>query len=313
MNLLFLAVLALSVVAMPMQAQTPVMDVAPADGHTPIPLWANGAPGALGNAAEDIPTLTTYLPASNPTHTAVVVAPGGGYQHLALDHEGAQIAVWLNAHGIAAFVLKYRLGPKYHHPVELGDAQRALRTVRMHASDYGVDKNHIGIWGFSAGGHLASTTGTHFDAGKPDAPDAIEHESSRPDFMVLAYPVITMTQPYVHMGSEKNLLGDNPDKALVTLLSNEKQVTPQTPPTFLFSTTDDATVPVLNSMMFYQALVTNHVEAEMHLFRHGKHGLGLAQNDTDLQVWPGLLLHWLAANGWAQPAAGWSTDPPAQK
>jgi len=313
MNFLCLAGLALSVVAMPMQAQTHVMDVAPADGHTAVPLWANGAPGALGIAAEDIPTLTTYLPPSNPTHTAVVVAPGGGYQHLALDHEGAQIAAWLNSHGIAAFVLKYRLGPKYHHPVELEDAQRALRTVRMHASDFGVDKNHIGIWGFSAGGHLASTTGTHFDSGQPDASDAIEHESSRPDFMVLAYPVITMTKPYVHEGSENNLLGDNPDPPLVSLLSNEKQVTPQTPPTFIFSTTDDATVPVLNSVMFYEALVTNHVPAEMHLFQHGSHGLGLAQSDLDLQVWPDLLLHWLAANGWTQPVAAWSTGSTTQK
>ena len=156
------------------------------------------------------------------------------------------------------------------------------------------------MWGFSAGGHLASTAGTHFDAGDSSAVDAIEREASRPDFMVLAYPVITLGPPSQHVGSAKNLLGENPSPSLVTLLSNEKQVTPQTPPTFLFATTDDPVVPVLNSVMFYEALVQNHVQAEIHIFRHGKHGVGLAQSDPDLKVWPDLLLCWLVANGWAQ-------------
>lgn len=282
-----------------MTAQAYVPDVYPKDGHEHMPLWNGPAPGAQGDAPEDIPTLTVYLPKSNPTKTGVLVAPGGGYQHLALDHEGVQVAAWLNAHGIAAFVLKYRLGPKYHHPIELGDAQRALRTVRSKADEYGISKDHIGMWGFSAGGHLTSSVGTHFDAGNASATDPIERESSRPDFMVLAYPVILMSRPNGHAGSAKNLLGENPDPALVKFMSSNEQVTPQTPPTFLFSTTDDGTVPVINSVLFYQALVQNHVQAEIHIFRHGKHGLGLAQGDPDLKVWPDLLLHWLAANGWA--------------
>jgi acetyl esterase/lipase len=156
------------------------------------------------------------------------------------------------------------------------------------------------MWGFSAGGHLTSTVGTHFTAGNPDSADKIERESTRPDFMILAYPVITLTSPNTHSGSAKNLLGISPDPALISLLSNEKQVTPQTPPTFIFSTTDDNAVPVINSVLFYEALLENHVPAEMHLFRHGRHGLGLAQSDPDLKIWPTLLLHWLSANGWAQ-------------
>ena len=176
-----------------------------------------------------------------------------------MDHEGRQIADWLNGLGVAAFVLKYRLGPRYHHPVEMEDGQRALRWVRYHAKEYGIAADRIGIWGFSAGGHLASTVGTHFDRGKPDASDPIDRLSCRPDFMVLAYPVISFTTPYVHTGSMHHLLGDHPDPALVQLLSNELQVTPQTPPTFLFHTDNDEGVPVENSVLFYQALHKNHV------------------------------------------------------
>lgn len=293
--------LAISAIAIAVHAQN--VTTTAENTSAPKPLWTTSAPGAQGSASDDIPTLTSYLPSSNPTHTAVIVAPGGSYKNLALDHEGVLIAHWLNAHGIAAFVLRYRLGPKYHHPVQLEDAQRALRTVRFHAADYDLTKNHIGMWGFSAGGHLTSTAGTHFDTGDPKAADAIERESSRPDFMVLAYPVITLEPPNQHVGSAKNLLGEAPSPALVTLLSNEKQVTHQTPPTFLFATTDDPVVPVLNSVMFYEALVRNHVQAEIHIFRHGKHGIDLAQDDPDLKIWPDLLLHWLVANGWAQTSA----------
>src|SRR5712692_3795681 len=177
--------------------------------HAPAPkvelLWPNGAPGALGNEDTDKPNLTIYLPRTNGEHSGVVVCPGGGYQMLAVDHEGKQIAEWLNARGVAAFVLRYRLGPRYHHPIELGDAQRALRFVRFHAGDYGVETGKIGIWGFSAGGHLASTAGTHFDAGQPPStPDPIDRISSRPDFMILCYPVISFITPYVHRGSVRN-------------------------------------------------------------------------------------------------------------
>ncbi|MDR3734175.1 MAG: alpha/beta hydrolase [Acidobacteriaceae bacterium] len=303
-----LLALALFSATLTANAQNPFLD-APNDGHIGVPLWPAGAPGALGTAASDIPTLTAYLPVSNPAHTAVIVVPGGGYSILALNHEGAQIGVWLASHGIAAFIVKYRLGPRYHHPIELEDAQRALRTVRAHAADYGVDKDHIGMWGFSAGGHLTSTAGTHFDSGNLALADPIEHESSRPDFMILAYPVITLTGLISHSGSTHSLLGDSPSPETLALLSNQLQVTAQTPPTFIFSTTDDPAVPVMNSVLFYQALVEHHVEAELHLFHHGKHGLGLAQDDPELKIWPTLLLHWLVANHWAVPPVDASPIP----
>lgn len=252
-----------------------------------------------GTTEQDRPTLTAYLPEkAQAVGTGVVVCPGGGYQHLAMDHEGKQIAEFLNRLGIAAFVLQYRLGPKYHHPVELMDAQRAIRTARSKAAEYGFAPDRLGIWGFSAGGHLASTTGTHFDAGKPDSPDPIERQSSRPDFMILSYPVITLEPPFAHQGSRKALLGESPDPALVKLLSNEQQVTPQTPPTFLFHTTTDTTVPVENSVQFYLALRQNKVPAEMHIYEVGRHGVGLAQQDPILHTWADRLTDWLRLHGW---------------
>lgn len=261
--------------------------------HT-ILLWPDGAPGAKGNTDADKPALTIFpVHGDKKVSTGVLVFPGGGYVHLAMDHEGYQIAAWLNSYGITAFVLRYRLGPEYHHPIELGDAQRAVRYVRAHASEMGLDPHRIGVWGFSAGGHLASSVGTHFDNGNANSPDAIEHESSRPDFMILAYPVITMKEPYVHRGSRDALLGKSPDPALVNLMSNETQVTNQTPPTFLFATSDDPVVPVQNSVEFYLALRAAGVPVEMHLYEHGPHGVGLARNNPDLSSWPGLLAHWL--------------------
>lgn len=270
------------------------------DVHAAIPLWPNGAPGAVGKAETDVPTIAIYLPAANFTHTAVVVAPGGGYQHLAMDHEGTQVAQWLNAHGIAAVVLKYRLGPTYHHPVELGDAQRAIRYVRSHAQKFGVAPDHIGMLGFSAGGHLTATAGTKFDAGNASANDPIEQVSSRPDFLVLCYAVISMEQGTAHEGSVKYLLGDNVSADQRAALSADEHVSAQTPPTFLWSTTDDATVPVNNIVLFYQALMRNKVQAEMHVFPHGRHGLGLAQTTPGVSQWPELLYQWMRTNGWAQ-------------
>ncbi len=253
-------------------------------------LWPNGAPGAQGEGEADKPDLSIYL-ASGPQKvaTGVLVFPGGGYVHLAVDHEGSQIAAWLNSYGISAFVLRYRLGPKYHHPVELGDAQRAIRYVRANAKPYGIDPQRIGVWGFSAGGHLASSVGTHFDSGQPENSDIIEKQSSRPDFMILAYPVITFKEPYLHRGSRNALLGDNPDPSLIALLSNETQVTKETPPAFLFHTSDDPVVPVQNSVDFYLALRAANVPAELHIFEHGRHGVGLARDNPDLAVWPDLL------------------------
>ncbi|MGA3026229.1 MAG: alpha/beta hydrolase [Bryobacteraceae bacterium] len=261
-------------------------------------LWPAGAPGATGSEEADKPSLTFYLPApAKAVGTGVVVCPGGGYGHLAMDHEGQQIAEWLNSLGVAAFVLKYRLGPKYHHPIELGDSQRAVRLVRTRAREFGIAADRIGIWGFSAGGHLASTAATHFDPGNPAAPDPVDRAGSRPDFAILAYPVITMRASLTHMGSRTNLLGENPDPALVALLSNESQVTAATPPTFLFHTTDDNVVPVENSILFYEALRKAGVPAELHVFEHGPHGVGLAPRDATLSLWPALLANWLRGRG----------------
>lgn len=259
-------------------------------------LWPSGAPGAVGDEDPDRPTLTLYRP-EKPVGTAVVVCPGGGYATLAMDHEGRQVAEWLNSLGITAFVLKYRHAPRYRHPAPLQDAQRALRLVRSRAAEFGVAPDRIGIWGFSAGGHLASTAGTHFDAGKPDASDPIERVSSRPDFLILAYPVVSFTTDYVHKGSRRNLLGDNPDPAAVENLSNEKQVTAQTPPAFLFHTTEDKGVPPENSILFYLALRKVGVPAELHIYERGRHGVGLAPNDPVLSSWPARLADWLRVRG----------------
>jgi acetyl esterase/lipase len=266
-------------------------------------LWANAAPGAAGDADDDKPTITPYIPAANPTKTAVVIAPGGGYQHLSMVKEGSDVAAWLNARGVAAFVLKYRLGMKYHSPIELGDAQRAIRTVRADAAKYGIAPDHIGMWGFSAGGHLTATAGTMFDAGNASAADPVEQQSSRPDFLILSYPVITMEDRYVHKGSRTYLLGDTPTQETMDAMSPELHVTAQTPPMFLFTTTDDHTVPVLNSVMFYTALVKAGVPAEMHIFQHGGHGSGLGVGNPQLSVWPDLLIKWMRERGYAAAAA----------
>jgi acetyl esterase/lipase len=266
--------------------------------HQTILLWPAGAPGAQGDSDADKPSLTLYpATGTNKVATGVVVCPGGGYVHLAIDYEGFEVAEWLNKLGISAFVLKYRLGPKYHYPVQLEDAQRAVRYARLHAQEFGIRPDRIGIWGFSAGGHLASTAGTHFDLGDKSASDEINRESSRPDFMILAYPVVTMMDPYVHRGSLHALLGQTPDPRLVRLLSNELQVTPETPPTFLFHTANDPVVPVENSVEFDEALNKAGVPAEMHIYLKGRHGVGLATDDPVLRTWPERLADWLKAQG----------------
>ncbi len=265
-------------------------------------LWEKGAPGALSDGEADKPALRIYLPEkAKAVGTGIVVCPGGGYGTLALGHEGQQIAEWLNSLGIAAFVLRYRLGPRYHHPAPLQDAQRAIRYVRMHADTFGIAADHIGIWGFSAGGHLASTAGTHFDAGNPEAPDPIDRVSCRPDFMILAYPVISLATEYAHAGSRRNLLGNAPDPKLVENLSNERMVTPQTPPTFLFHTNEDKGVPAENSVLFYLALRKAGVPAEIHIYERGNHGVGLAPKDPVLSTWSGRLADWLKVRGMLPP------------
>jgi acetyl esterase/lipase len=256
-------------------------------------LWERDAPGAKGREAADVPTLTVYTPPEDKRNgAAVVVCPGGGYAGLA-PHEGEPIARWLNSLGITGFVLKYRLGPRYQHPAMLEDVSRALRTVRSQAEKWKLDPNRIGVLGFSAGGHLASTAATHFDGGNPNAPDLIDRVSSRPDLAVLVYPVISMSGPYAHSGSRKNLLGENPDPELVERLSNEKQVTPKTPPIFLVHTTDDAVVPVEHSLLFALACRKAGVPVELHQFAHGPHGFGLGENDPVLKQWPALCADWM--------------------
>jgi len=266
--------------------------------HKVEPLWPGGAPGAVGTTEADKPNLTVYpAPKATAVRTGVIVFPGGGYVYLAVDHEGDQIARWLNSLGIQAFVLRYRIAPRYHYPAPFQDAQRAIRFVRAHASDYGIAPDRIGVWGFSAGGHLASTVGTHFDAGDQSAADPIERVSSRPDFLILAYPVISFTTPYAHLGSLHALLGEHPDPKLAASLSNETQVTARTPPTFLFSTDEDKTVPAENSVLFYLALRKAGVPAELHIYERGPHGVGLAPTDAVLATWPQRLKDWLEIRG----------------
>ena len=250
-----------------------------------FPLWPEGAPGALGTNAKDIPTLTPYFAdPEKAAGSAMVVCPGGGYAGLA-KHEGDHYARFLNEQGVTAFVLTYRLGSAgYRHPAMLQDAARAVRTVRAKAAEWKLDPSRIGIMGSSAGGHLASTLLTHFDAGKPPSTDPIERESSRPDLGVLCYPVITMGQ-YAHAGSRLNLLGKNPFHQQMDELSNELHVTKATPPTFLWHTDEDKGVVVENSLLLAQALRKADVPFELHIFQKGGHGLGLGSRDYDPSKW----------------------------
>lgn len=268
-----------------------------------FPLWPNGAPGALGSEPKDIPTLTPYF--ANPakaTGAAVVVLPGGGYAGLA-PHEGRDYAMWLNEIGVTAFVLKYRLGSGgYRHPIELGDAARAIRLVRHRAAEWKLDPKRVGIMGSSAGGHLASTVLTHFDAGDASAADPIDRQSSRPDLGILCYPVITMGEK-THQGSKRNLLGDNPSPELVKLLSNELQVTKDTPPTFLFHTVEDPAVPVENSLDFAAALAKHRVPFALHVYPKGPHGIGLGTRHWDpagRHPWVNECALWLKERGFAR-------------
>ncbi|MDA7613975.1 DUF1080 domain-containing protein [Verrucomicrobiales bacterium] len=260
-----------------------------------LPLWPDGAPGAIGNEPKDIPSVQAYLPkGANAPAAAVVVCPGGGYGGLA-RHEGHDYALWLNKHGLAAFVLKYRLGSKgYRHPIMVNDAARCVRMVRASSEKWKIDPNRVAIMGSSAGGHLASTLLTHFDAGNPSADDPIEKQSSRPDLGILCYPVISMG-PWSHGGSRRNLLGDKPDPKLIWDLSNELQVTTETPPTFLWHTAEDRAVPLENSLMFANALQKAGVPLDLHVYQHGRHGIGLANDHP----WTKDLLFFLQERGFA--------------
>lgn len=268
-----------------------------------FPLWKDGAPGALGTEAKDIPTLTVYLPEEDKaTGAAVVICPGGGYGMLA-NHEGEHYARFLNEQGVAGFVLKYRLGSAgYRHPIMLQDAARAIRTVRTRAAEWKVTPNRIAIMGSSAGGHLASTMLTHFDAGRPDSDDPIERASSRPDAGILCYAVISMGQ-FTHQGSKHNLLGDAPSEELVRNLSNELQVTKDTPPCFIWHTWEDKAVPIENSLQFAAALQKAGVPFDLHIYEKGNHGIGLGSGQWDpskRHPWTADLVYWLKARGFTR-------------
>jgi acetyl esterase/lipase len=267
-----------------------------------LPLWPAGAPDALGEREQDKPALTVYLPVKDhATGAAMVICPGGGYGGLA-GHEGNDYALYLNQHGLTCFVLKYRLGPAgYRHPAMLHDAQRAIRTVRARAAEWGVDPKRVGIMGSSAGGHLASTALTHFDSGQPGAGDPIEQQGSRPDLGVLCYAVITMGE-HTHAGSRKNLLGDTPAPELIELLSNERQVTAQTPPCFLWHTWEDKGVKVENTLEFAAALQRHKVPFDLHVYQKGNHGIGLASKPPfdNPHPWAKDLVFWLKLQGFVR-------------
>jgi acetyl esterase/lipase len=286
---------------MPLLLAVLLLAVAPGAEPPVVLLWPGGAPGSVGSEEVDRPSLTVHRAAADKaTGAAVVVCPGGSYARLAMDHEGRQVAEWLNGHGITAAILKYRLGPRYRHPAPLQDAQRAIRWVRAHAAELGVRADAVGIWGFSAGGHLAATAATKFDDGNAAAADPLDRPGSRPDFAVLAYPVISLSEEFAHQNSRNNLLGDNPDRALLDLLSAERHVTPRTPPTFVFYTDEDPVRPE-NGVAFYLALRRAKVPAEIHVYERGRHGLGLAQSDPVVSTWTERLRDWLQLRGAIRP------------
>ena len=285
-------------------AQTePALD--PGLGISTLQLWPAGAPEIAGTSPDDLPTLTVFLPQKGrSTGSAVIVAPGGAYLGLASNLEGRQVADWFTARGTTAFVLKYRLGPKYLYPIPLEDAQRAVRLVRSLAAADGFSPNRIGFVGFSAGGHLAAATGTLFDSGKPDAGDPVERLSDRPDFLVLGYPWLNAMQPsgnYITYCSRIKSIPPETCKLDDEKYTPRRHVTPQTPTTFIYSTTDDRTVPISASVDFYNALIAAGVPAELHIFRHGDHGSGMGAGSAALDLWPVLLEQWLRDQGLFTP------------
>jgi acetyl esterase/lipase len=274
-----------------------------------IPLWPEGVPGLKADATPEKvdathasnvhhPSLTVFrAPADKANGTGVIICPGGSYTSLSIANEGSLIAERLNAIGVTAFVLRYRL-KEYGHPAPLQDVLRAVRLIRSQAADFGLKPDRIGVLGASAGGHLAASAGTLFDAPEGRTGAELDKVSGRPDFLVLLYPVITMQDPYAHAGSRKNLIGATPALELATHLSLELQVTKDTPPTFIVQAEDDRTVPVENSLMFYQALHKAGVPAELHLFPKGGHGFGMKKEIGEAATWPDRCEEWLRANGW---------------
>jgi acetyl esterase/lipase len=270
--------------------------------QTVVPLWNGPAPQSHGTTPNDIPTLTVFLPENaSQASPAIVICPGGGYQMLAFDHEGINEAKWFQQRGVAAFVLKYRLPVNgYRHPVPMLDAQRAMRLVRSHAADWKINPAKVAVMGFSAGGHLAATVDTHFDAGNPQAADSVDKQGCRPDFAVLVYAVIGMknvtTEP--EKGCRTNLFGPNPDPALVESLSNETQVTSQMPPTVLVHAVDDESVPIEQSRLMYAVLQKAGVPSALQEYPHGGHGFGLGAKDRNPPPgWLDKAYDWLKSQG----------------
>lgn len=261
-------------------------------------LWPAGAPQAVGNEEQDRPHLEIFGGWGSGPHSAVIVCPGGSYRNLAYDKEGTRIAEWLNLRGVTAFVLTYRLKPRYDIPVAQLDGKRAMRWARSHAQQYNLDPKRIGMWGFSAGGHLVGMVGTHFDNGDPNAADPVERISDRPDFVIDSYGVLSLNPDVAQSGAIKAVLGNHPDPKARKDYAPDENVTAQTPPFFLYATTTDPTVPVLSSVAFYTALEKAGVPAELHIFEQGPHGTGLAQEYPALSAWPDLLENWLRLNGW---------------
>jgi len=311
MNRLELAA-ALLLVTLPLAAQTPATTAAhpaatitapPAGFAQTIVLWPGGAPLAQGTTEGDIPKLFTYPTTGAGPHSAVIVMPGGGYTHEVMEQEGAYEARWLAAHGVAAFVLEYRLSPAYEYPAPMLDASRAIRYVRSHAAELGVKPDAIGVWGFSAGGHLSAYMATNHKAGDPAAADPIDRVSDRPDFAILSYAPLSM-ELYARMGIAplKTLIGVHPTQAAIDAVDPLKHVSADTSPCFIYSTTGDKTVDSRNAAEFYIGLKTAGIPVELHIFELGPHGThmgeGLAPALHELTVTPTLIGDWMQLHGW---------------
>jgi acetyl esterase/lipase len=292
----------LAAVAMTFSANHANAQDAPPKGFASIEvLWPGGAPGAVGKADGDVPKLYCYPAAGPGPHTAVVVLPGGGYTHVVMEKEGGVEARWLNERGVSAYVLQYRLNPAYRYPAPMQDGERAVRFVRSHAKAWGLRPDAIGIWGFSAGGHLAGYLATTDGKGDATATDVIERVSGHPDFAIFGYARLSLDPAIPGTFGMKTLIGDKPTQAELDNVSPVLHVTKDTSPSFLYANSGDQTVSSLNATLFYNALQLAHVPAELHVFETGGHGTGMAQNLPklpELAIWPTLLEHWMQLHGW---------------
>jgi acetyl esterase/lipase len=267
-----------------------------------LTLWPDGAPLASGTDSGDVPKLYYYPAASGAAvHSAVIVLPGGGYTHVVMEKEGAVAAKWLAANGVDAFVLQYRLSPAYRYPAPMLDGQRAVRYVRAHAAEYGIQPGKVGVWGFSAGGHLAGYLATQPEPANPSSVDPVERVSAHPDFAIFAYARLSLDDSIPRPANMEPLVGDHPTAETLATISFDRHVTPATSPSFLYATTGDQTVNSMNATAFYDALKRAGVSAELHIFELGPHGTGMGQGLKgldELQVWPTLLAHWMQLHGW---------------